>query len=48
MGTICFPEMLNKFDETFAVKELRMFKNETFFLLGAEGAYLWYFTVFTV
>ena len=38
MGTICFPEMLNKL-ETFAVMEMRTFKHEPFhfFFLGGGG-----------
>ena len=45
MGTICFPEMLNTFKETFMVTEMHTFKHELFFLLGSEGAHLQYFTV---
>ena len=39
--------MLNTFEETFEVMEMRTFKYEPFFIVGAEGggAYSWYFTV---
>ena len=35
--------MLNTFEETFEVTEMRTFKHEPFFIDG--GAYSWYFTV---
>ena len=48
-GTIFVSEMLNMFEETFEVTEMRTLKHEPFFLLGAEGgSYSWYFTVSTV
>ena len=40
--------MLNTFEETFEVTEMRTFKHEPFFIVGGRGggAYSWYFTVF--
>ena len=39
--------MLNTFEETFEVTEMRTFKHEPFFFIvgGGGGAYSWYFTV---
>ena len=40
--------MLNTFEETFEVTEMRTFKHEPFFIVGGGGgggAYSWYFTV---
>ena len=36
-GTIFVSEMLNTFEETFEVTEMRTFKHEPFFIVGAEG-----------
>ena len=40
--------MLNTFEETFEVTEMRTFKHEPFFIVGGGGggAYSWYFTVY--
>ena len=42
--------MLNMFEETFEVTEMRTFKHEPFFFVGGGGggAYSWYFTVHMV
>ena len=48
-----FSEMLNTFEETFEVTEMRTFKHEPFFFIvggrggggGGGGAYSWYFMV---
>ena len=41
--------MLNTFEETFEVKEMRTFKHEPFFIVGGGGgAYSWYFTVLRI
>ena len=42
-----FSEMLNQFEETFAVMEMRTFKHKPF-LVGGGGGYLQYFTVHEV
>ena len=41
--------MLNTFEETFEVTEMRTFKHEPFFIVGGGGggAYSWYFTVYS-
>ena len=46
MGIISVSEMLNTFEETFEVTEVRTFKHEPFFGLGWRGgASSWYFMV---
>ena len=36
-GTIFVSEMLNTFEETFEVTEMRTFKHEPFFIVGGGG-----------
>ena len=41
--------MLNTFEETFEVTDMRTFKHEPFLIVGGRGgggAYSWYFTVY--